>query len=129
LIVVDAGVVVTALTVDDHRGAGAQARLAQHPRAPELIGVEVVSAVRRLTAAGSLEPWRATRAVADFVDLPLRLAPHRPLLARCWELRNTVTPYDAVYVALAELMDATLLTTDRRLAQAPGVLCRVEVIE
>jgi predicted nucleic acid-binding protein len=89
----------------------------------------VVSAIRRLTAAGTLEPWRATRAVADFVDLPLRLAPHRPLLARCWELRNTVTPYDAVYVALAELMDATLVTTDRRLASAPGVRCHVEVLE
>jgi predicted nucleic acid-binding protein len=51
---------------------------------------------------------------------------HRPLIARCWELRDNLTIYDAVYVALAELMGAALLTADERLARAPGPCCSIE---
>src|SRR5664279_171087 len=56
-------------------------------------------------------------AVTDLIDLPLRRAPHRPLLRRCWELRQNLTSYDACYVALAETLDVPLLTSDRRVAR------------
>jgi predicted nucleic acid-binding protein len=52
--------------------------------------------------------------------------PHHPLMPRCWDLRHNLTPYDAAYVALAELLDATLLTTDLRLARASGIRCEIE---
>jgi predicted nucleic acid-binding protein len=71
---------------------------------------------------------RGALALADMVALPLRRARHRPLLARCWELRDNLTVYDASYVALAEALDATLLTGDERLARAPGPQCRIEVL-
>lgn len=55
-------------------------------------------------------------------------APHGPLLARCWELRNNLTVYDAAYIALAELLTTTLVTGDTRLAEVPGTRCEVEVL-
>ena len=67
-------------------------------------------------------------AVADLASLPLRRARHVNLLSRCWELRENLTPYDAAYVALAEALDVTLVTADRRMAQAPGPRCTVEVL-
>lgn len=65
----------------------------------------------------------------DLVALPARRAPHRPLLPRCWELRNNLTIYDAAYVALAEAMSATLLTGDQKLARAPGPRCLIETFQ
>jgi predicted nucleic acid-binding protein len=62
------------------------------------------------------------------VELPLRRAPHRPLLARCWDLREDLAPYDAAYVALAELLGVVLLTADTRLARAPGPRCELELL-
>lgn len=61
--------------------------------------------------------------------MPLRRVSHRRLLSRCWELRGNVTPYDAAYVALAETLQVTLLTGDRRLARSTGPRCTNEVIE
>lgn len=61
--------------------------------------------------------------------MPLRRSPHALLLPRCWELREHVTPYDAAYVALAEALEATLLTGDRRLARATGPTCTIEVLQ
>jgi predicted nucleic acid-binding protein len=60
--------------------------------------------------------------------LPLERAAHRPLLTRCWELRENVSVYDAAYVALAEALDVVLLTADARLVRAPGIRCRVELL-
>src|ERR1035441_4222389 len=60
---------------------------------------------------------------------PAQRAPHRPLLPRCWELRDNLTIYDAAYVALAEALHATLLTGDRRLARAPGPQCPIEILQ
>lgn len=84
--------------------------------------------VRRQTARGALNDRRARMAVRDLRDIPLRRAPHTPLLPRCWELRDNLTPYDAAYVALAEVMHLPLITADRRLAAAAGVRCQVEVL-
>jgi predicted nucleic acid-binding protein len=84
---------------------------------PELADLEVASVLRRQIRAGALDGRRAALALDDLAALPAQRAPHRPLLARCWELRDNLTVYDAAYVALAEAMHAALLTGDRRLAR------------
>jgi predicted nucleic acid-binding protein len=66
--------------------------------------------------------------LSDLVALPLPRVSHRPLLPRCWSLRENVTVYDASYVALAEQLDTTLVTADARLSKAPGLRCPVEVM-
>jgi predicted nucleic acid-binding protein len=84
--------------------------------------------LRGRLAGGHLDTRRAELALADLVDIPVQRAPHRPLLARCWELRANLTVYDAAYVALAEALDAVLLTGDARLVKAPGPRCRIELL-
>lgn len=95
---------------------------------PSSLDLETTSVIRRRLLVGTLDARRARLALTDLVELPLRRAPHRPLLARCWELRENITVYDAVYVALAELLDTVLLTADARLANAPGPRCRFESV-
>ncbi len=129
MIVVDASVVATALADDGADGKRARARLSIEPlAAPELIDLEVTSVLRRLTSSGRMDAQRADQAIADLQALRLRRVAHRPLLARCWALRNNVSPYDAAYVALAEVLDAVLVTADTRLAAAPGPSCEFEVL-
>ena len=77
--------------------------------------------------AGALDARRARLALDDLAALPARRAPHRPLLRRCWELRNNLTIYDAAYVALAEAMNTTLLTATGNSARAPGPQCPIEI--
>lgn len=96
--------------------------------APHIIDVEVFGIVRREHLGGRLDPTGAGQAVADLAAWPGERFGHRPLLARAWELRNTVRGWDAMYVALAEALDAVLLTADRRLAAAVGPTCRIETI-
>jgi predicted nucleic acid-binding protein len=95
--------------------------------APHLIDVEIAQALRRFAVNGNISPDRGTQALAALVDLPLQRYPHHAFLPRIWELRENVTAYDAVYLALAETLDAPLVTRDRRLAAAPGHHARVEV--
>lgn len=129
MLVVDASVLAVALADDGPFGATARARLRDETlTAPELIDIEVTSALRRHHLAGLLETDRATLAIQDLAALPLQRVPHRRLLTRCWELRATITAYDAAYVALAEALDVALLTSDRRLAQAPGPTCTIEIL-
>jgi predicted nucleic acid-binding protein len=129
LIVVDASVVVTALGDDGPDGERYRERLAgEQLAAPHLIDVEVVSAWRRLAAAGQLDERRAGFARTDLRALPLRRVDHGPLIERCWALRTSMTSYDAAYVALAELIDAPLLTADAKLAASPGPTCRIELL-
>jgi predicted nucleic acid-binding protein len=129
VIVVDASVIVTGLGDDGDDGDRVRARLRNERLvAPHVIDLEVVSAWRRLVAAGHLDERRATLALADLGALRLERVPHRPLMDRCWELRNNLTVYDAAYVALAELMEVDLLTADARLAAAPGIRCRIQVL-
>jgi predicted nucleic acid-binding protein len=68
-------------------------------------------------------------AAPELLDLPIQRAPHLPLLSRCWELRENLTICDAAYVALAELLQADLLTADSRLAAALGPRCGIEVLQ
>lgn len=129
MIVVDASVLVTALADDGPDGERVRGRLAgERLAAPHLIDVEVVSAWRRLAAAGRLDERRAGLARADLSSLAITRVAHAPLLERCWVLRSNMTTYDAAYVALAELIDATLLTADARLAATPGPSCMIEVL-
>jgi predicted nucleic acid-binding protein len=129
VIVVDASVLAPALADDGASGDAARARLRDHPvAAPELIDLETASVIRRQLQRGRLDARRARLALTDLVELPLRRAPHRALLGRCWELRENLTVYDAAYVALAELLGVVLLTADARIAGAPGIRCRVDVL-
>ncbi len=128
MLIVDASVLVVALADDGTDGDSARARLRGERLAiPELADLEVASVLRRQIRAGALDNRRAGLAVDDLAGLPAQRAPHRPLLARCWELRDNLTLYDAAYVALAEAMHAALLTGDRRLARATGPQCPIEV--
>jgi len=128
VIVVDASVLVVALGDDGQDGDNARLRLrGENLAAPELIDLEVVSVLRRQVSRGELDDRRAAQALSDLVGLPLKRAPHRPLLDRCWELRGNLTAYDAAYVALAEALDSTLLTGDARLARSAGHRCKIEI--
>lgn len=121
---------MVALGEDTKAGALTRERLAREQLvAPEILDLEVLSTWRRLSRRGLLPLGRAAKAVADLSRLPVQRAPHRPLLGRCWELRDTVTVYDAVYLALAEALAVPLLTADARLARAGGPRCTVENLE
>lgn len=129
MLVVDASVLAVALADDGPDGDVARTRLRSETlAAPEVVDLEVTSVLRRQNGAGLLDARRAQLAMGDLAALPMRRAPHVPLLARCWELRHNLTAYDAAYVALAEALDATLLTGDRRLARAAGPTCNIEVL-
>jgi predicted nucleic acid-binding protein len=129
VIAVDASVLAVALADDGPDGDYARARLrGERLTAPGLVDLEVASVWRRQIRDGAMDARRAALALADLAALPLRRAPHRPLLARCWELRDNLTIYDASYVALAEALEVTLVTGDGRLARASGPRCPIEVL-
>jgi len=95
---------------------------------PHLLDVEVVQVLRRQVRDGMLSSMRADEALDDLDDLPLTWHGHGALLRRIWELRHNLTAYDATYVALAEALDATLLTCDGQIASTPGHHARIDVI-
>jgi predicted nucleic acid-binding protein len=97
--------------------------------APHLLDVEVLHVVRRLRSAGTLGERRATQVLTDLGDLALVRYSHEGLVDRAWAMRATLTAYDAMYVALAEALAATLVTCDGRLARAHGHRADVEVVE
>jgi predicted nucleic acid-binding protein len=96
--------------------------------APHLLDVEVAQVLRRYVRDKTITAQRGQEALEDLGDLPLNRYPHDFLIPRVWELRATLTAYDAIYVALAELLDASLLTCDGRIASAPGHHANVDVI-
>ena len=129
MIVVDASVLAPALSDDGAAGDRSRARLISEAlTAPELVDLEVASVLRGRTISGKLPARRAELALQDLNALPLERVSHRHLLARCWELRENLTVYDAAYVALAELMDVPLITADKGIGRVPGVRCTVEVL-
>ncbi len=93
--------------------------------APELIDPEVMSVVRRWTLRGWLSAEHGTRAVDELGELAVVRHPHAGLRRRAWELRDRCSTYDAYYLALAELLDADLVTTDDRLGRAAKGLVTV----
>jgi predicted nucleic acid-binding protein len=115
-------------------GQGAEAirdRLAadRDHAAPHIIDVEVFGVIRREHRRGRLDRTEAAQALEDLEAWPGERFGHRFLLARAWQLRDTVRGWDAMYVALAEALDAVLLTTDARLAAAIGPTCPVQAID
>jgi predicted nucleic acid-binding protein len=129
VIVVDASVLAVALGDDGDDGDAARARLREEDlAAPELIDLEVTSALRKQLALRAMNERRAQLALKDLVDLPVERAPHRPLLSRCWELRQNLTVYDASYIALAEALGTLFLTADAKIANTPGIRCQIEVL-
>lgn len=97
--------------------------------APHLVDAEVLAVIQAEHRQGALDATAAAQAVEDLRAWPGERWSHRPFLARAWELRSNVRGYDALYVALAEAMGATLVTLDRRLAHAPGPRCEIVVPE
>jgi predicted nucleic acid-binding protein len=129
VLVVDASILAAAIGYDDAEGERARTAIERADLcAPELVDLEVASVWRRDCAAGRLPAARARAALSDLADLPLMRASHSDLLVRVWQLRDNLTPYDAAYVALAEALDAPLLTGDGRLARAPGPRCEIRVL-
>lgn len=96
--------------------------------APHLIDLEIAQVLRRYAASGQLDDSRAQQALADLAAFPLTRYPHEPFLSRIWELRRNVTAYDGAYLALAEALDAPLITCDTALASAAGCKAAVEVL-
>ena len=96
--------------------------------APHLLDVEVAQVIRRYAVNGEIDGERGGAALEDLAVVPLRRYPHDLLLPRAWELRNNLTAYDAVYIALAEALEAPLLTRDRRLAAAAGHRATIELV-
>ncbi len=130
MIVVDASAVLEILL-----NTSAAARIAdrlfapgEKLHAPHLLDVEVAHVLRRYAAAGELDARRGVEAIEDLLDLPLARYPHDLLVPRAWALRDAMSAYDAMYVGLAEALDAPLVTLDRRLARTRGHRARVEVI-
>jgi predicted nucleic acid-binding protein len=128
VIVADASILVGALLRAEPGLAERVVLNSGQIHAPYLVDIEVMSAVRKLANSGQISVRRAEEAVRDFQDLPLTLYPHALLLSRVWELRANLTAYDAAYVALAELLEAPLVTRDQRLANAPGHMARIEIL-
>jgi predicted nucleic acid-binding protein len=95
---------------------------------PHLLDVEVAQVLRRYVRDKTISAQRGEEALEDLSDMPLRRYPHDFLIPRVWELRATLTAYDAVYVALAEALDAPLLTCDGKIASASGHSANVEVV-
>ena len=96
--------------------------------APHIVDVEVLSVIRRDLLLGRLDTTAASQAVEDLRDWPGQRFGHRLLLERAWELRGNVRSWDAMYVALAEALQATLITGDERLARVQSLRCPVEVL-
>ena len=126
--IVDASAVLRALLPGGDPALAERLGGEREVHAPHLIDLEIVSALRRLCRREQLTEDRARDALTDVMDLNIRRFPHEPLLTRVWELRENLTAYDAVYVALAEALDAPLLTADRGLAAAPGNEAVIELV-
>ena len=96
--------------------------------APHLLDIEVEQVLRGYVKRGVITALRGREALDDLIDLALTRYPHNVLLDRVWELRDNMTAYDAAYVALAEALDAPLVTCDAKIASTPGHRARVVVV-
>ncbi len=130
MIVLDASAVIEWL-LQSPVGAQIERRIfsrSESLHAPHLVDVEVAQVLRRYVRDKAITAERGREALEDLGDLALNRYPHDFLIPRIWELRATLTAYDAAYVALAELLDAPLLTCDGKIASAPGHHANVEVV-
>jgi predicted nucleic acid-binding protein len=131
MIVVDASAVVD-LLLQNEKGKKVAARILDPEETlhvPHLIEVEVTQVLRRFTLAGELTEGRGREALSDLADLPFVRYPHTEFLQRAWDMRSSMSAYDAVYVALAEALEAPLLTTDGKLSRTHGHGAQIELVE
>jgi len=131
MIVVDASAVLDML-LQSEKGKKVAARILDPDETlhvPHLIEIEVAQVLRRFMLAGELTEARGREALSDLTDLPLIRYPHTEFLQRVWDMRSSLSAYDAVYVALAEVLEAPLVTTDGKLSRAHGHDVQIELIE
>jgi predicted nucleic acid-binding protein len=131
MIVLDASAAIDLLLNSPASGARIARRVAVERTgiiAPHLIDAEVGQVLRRFLLAEEISVQRARAALADFAELPIARYPHLPLVERAFALRANASFYDALYLALAEAVDAPLITCDGSLARIPGVKAVVEVL-
>jgi predicted nucleic acid-binding protein len=131
LIVIDASAVLE-LLLRTEKGRKVEDRAFapdEHLHAPHLMDIEVTQALRRLTLLNEITPTRARTALGDYAAILIKRSPHYDFLSRIWDLRDSVTAYDAAYVILAEALAAPLLTCDGKLARAHGHRAKIELIE
>jgi len=130
LIVIDASVLANVIGDDgaDGKRARTELRSAQDLAAPDLVDVETVAVLRKRWLAEAITQRRFASAIGDLENIAIDRYPTLQLMRRAYELRSTVTSYDAAYVALAEILGCELLTGDARLAKAPGPKCPVRLL-
>jgi predicted nucleic acid-binding protein len=130
VIVIDASVLSDALIDDGPVGVGARAALATDPHwaAPAHLLVEVVSVIRGRALGGKLGPVRAQEAVDALPTLVIDQIDVAALVDRMWQLRGSITAYDAAYVAAAEILGCPLVTADGRLVKAKGMRCEIRLV-
>ncbi|HEX3735360.1 MAG TPA: type II toxin-antitoxin system VapC family toxin [Solirubrobacterales bacterium] len=129
--VLDASVLVEYLTDGEH-GESSRRQIESSRGwlwAPHLVDAEVGHALRGEVRAGELSARAAKAALADLMEMRLQRVSHHLLAGRAWELRQNLSFYDALYVALAEVLEAPLITLDARLSRAPGVRAEIEVVQ
>lgn len=127
----DASVLVEALTDGEH-GEAARRAIRSSPGwlwAPFVIDAEVGHALRGTVRGGEISAKAAKKALDDLMEMRLERVSHRFLSERAWELRDNLSFYDGLYVALAEALEAPLVTFDARLARAPGPRAEIEVVQ
>ena len=129
MLIIDASCLYHVL-IDTGQAAYIRDRMARDSEhaAPHVIDVEVLGVIRREFLLGRLDATAANQSVADLRDWRGQRFGHQALLERAWELRQNVRGWDAMYVALAEALQAPLLTTDERLARVSGLDCSIELM-
>jgi predicted nucleic acid-binding protein len=127
--VLDASVAVTALTAPGSPAADLLSGDDAAFQVPSIFDAEVLSALRGLVRGGKFDGAAAAELIPDLMVLPVDRWHLSPLLPRMWELRENLTPYDAAYVALAELTGAVLVTGDERITASPGARCDIQLIK
>lgn len=130
MIVVDASALLE-LLLQTRLGVRVEARLfsgTDEFHAPHLVDVEITQGLRRLVRTGEVAADRAAEALSDLAAFDLHRHPHLDFVARAWKFRENITAYDAMYVALAEALDAPVVTCDEPLSKTPGHRARIELI-
>lgn len=130
MLVVDTSAILDAIAADES-APGLVARLSADGdfHAPHLIDIEILHALRGMVMRKEITAERAADARTDFADTVLLRYPHEPLSDRIWNLRHNLTAYDATFVALAETLEAPLVTCDGRLASSSGHDAEIELFE
>ena len=131
MIVIDASAVIE-LLLQTALGRRVEARALdpdERLHAPHLLDIEVTSVLRRMVQLKEVSASRAQQALDDHLSLLIERSAHRELVHRAWDLRESVTAYDGAYIALAEALDAPLLTCDGRLARSHGHRASIELVK